>query len=200
MNFHTVNTCVPQLFRCLTEGFHHLMDLFHRHRAGVDPLHPAVRGFGCRGATVFHIQKRLCEFSEGRILQQIDHHSVDSHRPAETCRQLNEQLAAVFMELRHPLRQFFEHTVILVKPALAHCVTHTLHAGKHKADMMLGSLQKMVCGLLVKMAGLQPAEKGRSTHGALDDAILDFHIADLPRGEQRLIFFVHAHSFLSCII
>ena len=87
------------------------------------------------------------------------------------------------MELRHPLGEFLEHTVILIEPALAHGITHALHTGEHKAYIVFGSLQKVICCFLIKMAGFQPTEKGGAAHGALDNTVFNLHIANLPRGE-----------------
>jgi hypothetical protein len=47
------------------------------------------------------------------------------------------------------------------------------------------------------VAGFQPAEKGGAAHGTLDNTVFYLHIANLPRGKEGLIFFVHAHTVVS---
>ena len=197
MDFYTVDAGVAKLFRRFTKGFNHLVDFFDRHRAGIHAFNPTVRGFGSRCAAILNIEERLCELAKSGILEEVDHHAVNCHGSAKAGRQLNEQLSTILMKLGHPLGKFFEHAVILVQPALTHSIAHALHAGKHKAHIVFGSLQKVICSFLIKVAGFQPAKKRGAAHGTLDNAVFNLHIADLPRGKEGLIFFVHAHTVVS---
>ena len=87
------------------------------------------------------------------------------------------------MELGHPGGQFLEHGLVLPQPAAAHGVAHTLHAGQDQANAVLCTLEQEVCGFLIEVAGLQPAEQGSAAHGALDNAVLDLYIADFEGGK-----------------
>ena len=68
MDFYTVDAGVAKLFRRLAEGFNHLVDFFDRHRAGIHPFNPTVRGFGSGCAAILNIKERLCEFAESGVL------------------------------------------------------------------------------------------------------------------------------------
>ena len=47
------------------------------------------------------------------------------------------------------------------------------------------------CDEIFNVVRLHPAEQGRAAHGALDNAVFHFDIADLPGGEQCVVLFVH---------
>ena len=79
MNLYAVHPGITQLFRRLSESFHHFVDFLYRHRAGINAFRPAVGRLGSGGTAVFNIKERLGKFAERRILQKVDHHAVDSH-------------------------------------------------------------------------------------------------------------------------
>jgi len=88
--------------------------------------------------------------------------------------------------LGHIIGQFLEHLLILVQPMSAgdtQSVANALHAGQDQANAVLRSVEQMVSSLLIEMAGLKPAKQRRAAHGALNDAVLDLYIANLPRRE-----------------
>ena len=87
------------------------------------------------------------------------------------------------MELHHVLLQLLEHLVVLIQPLSAgdtQLVSDTLHTGQDQAHAVLCSVEQEVSGFLIEVIRLQPAEEGGAAHGALDDAVLYFHIADFP--------------------
>ena len=138
------------------------------------------------------VDKGLAHCAEGLVLQHLHHQLVDGHGAAHTGGQLDEQLGAGLMKLRQPLRQILEHLLVLVEPASAHGVADALHTRQHQTHVVLGAVQDVVGGLLIEMARLHPAEQRRAAHGGLHDTVLDLHIADLPGGKQRTVFFVHS--------
>ena len=66
-----------------------------------------------------------------------------------------------------------------------------LHAGQDQADAVLRAVKQEVCRFLIEVAGLHPAEQGCAAHGALDDAVLDLNVADLPGRKQGFILGIH---------
>ena len=87
------------------------------------------------------------------------------------------------MELRQPLGQVLEHLFVLVQPAAAHGVADTLHARENQTDAVLCTVEQEVRSFLIKVAGLQPTKQGGAAHGALDNAVFDLDIANLPRSK-----------------
>ena len=87
------------------------------------------------------------------------------------------------MEFRHPLRKIFEHLLVLIEPSSSHGVSYALHSRKHKSYAVLSTAEDVVSCFLVKMAWLEPTEKGCTSHGDLHDPVRDLNIADLPRCE-----------------
>ena len=200
VDLNTVNTGVSQLLRSLTESFDHLVDLFDGHGTGLDILGPAVRGSGSGSAGVLNVNDGGSELVEEVVLCENGHPAVDSHGTAEACCQLNEQLAAGLVVLFHVGLELLEHLVVLPQPLAAgdtEGIAHTLHTGEDKADAVLCSVEQEVSGFLIEVVGLQPAEQGGAAHGALNDAVLDLYVTDLPRGKESAVFFVHEiHPFL----
>ena len=87
------------------------------------------------------------------------------------------------MVLYHVLFELLEHSLVLIQPTAAHGITDTLHAGENKANALLSSLEQEISCLFVEMAGLKPAKQRGTAHGALDNAVLYFDIANLERSE-----------------
>ena len=117
------------------------------------------------------------------MLCQNGHPAVDGHGTSHTSGQLNEQLCPGLMELYHVFLQLLEHLVVLVQPLSAgnaQLVSDALHTGQDETDAVLGSVEQEVGRFLIEVVGLQPTEQGSAAHGALDDAVLYFHIADFP--------------------
>ena len=95
------------------------------------------------------------------------------------------------MVLDHVVGELLEHLLVLIEPSAAHGVADTLHARKHQTDAVLGAGQQEVRSFLIEVARLQPAKQRGAAHGALDNAVRDLDIANLPRSKQRAILFVH---------
>ena len=183
VDLHAVDASLAQQLRGLTERSDALLDLGSGEHLGVVALQPAVRGGGSGSGEVLHVQNGFCELVDDRILQNHLHHRRDGERTAAACCQLNEQLAAGLVEVLHVLCKFLIHSLVLVEPSVAENVTHPLHAGDNQTDIILCFLQEVVSRLLVKMVRLHPAEQGRAAHGAVGNAVFQFHIANFPRGK-----------------
>ena len=136
------------------------------------------------------------------IARMIHEKSKRANKPFVTldCGTLNEQLAAGLVVLFHVGLELLEHLVVLPQPLAAgdtEGIAHALHTGEDKADAVLCSVEQEVSGFLIEVVGLQPAEQGGAAHGALNDAVLDLYVTDLPRGKESAVFFVHEiHPFL----
>ena len=87
------------------------------------------------------------------------------------------------MKFRHPLFEVVVHLLVFVKPLTEHRVVDGLTAGKNKTDVILCDLHNEFCAVLVKMVFLHPAEKIGAAHACQNYTVLDFAVADLPRGE-----------------
>ena len=183
MDLNAVDPGLSQTLGGLTEGFHHLLDLGHGERTGLHVLGPAVGGGGGRGAAVLHVHYGAGQLVEYIVLGQHGHPAVDGHGAAHAGGQLDKQLSPGFMELYHILLQLLEHLVVLVQPLSAgdtQLVPDTLHTGQDQAHAVLRSVEQEVGRFLIEVVWLQPTEQGSAAHGALDDAVLYFHIADFP--------------------
>ena len=195
VDLNAVHAGLTQLFGGLAESLHHLPDFRHGEGTGGHILRPAVGGLGSGGADILHVHNGAGDLVEQVALGQGGHPAVDGHGAAHTGGQLNEQLCSGLVELHHVLLQFLEHLVVLVQPLSARDaqrVTDTLHAGQDQAHTVLCSVEQEVGRLLVEVVGFHPAEQRGAAHGALDKAVFDLHIADLPRGKQGIVFLVHA--------
>ena len=183
VNLNAVNAGLSQALGGLTEGHHHLLDLSHGEGTGGHVLSPAVGGGGGGGAAVLHVHNGACQLIEHVVLGQRGHPAVDGHGTAHTGGQLDEQLCPGLMELHHVLLQLFEHLVVLIQPLSAgdtQLVSDALHTGQDQAHAVLRPVEQEISGFLIEVIRLQPAEEGGAAHGALDDAVLYFHIADFP--------------------
>ena len=191
VDLNAVNTGLAQQLRGLAERIDHLVDLFHGHRTREHILLPTVRGGGGGCAAVADVDHGSGERAEELVVVQSDHPGGDGHGAAEAGGELNEQLRAGLVVLDHVVGELFEHLLVLIEPSAAHGVADTLHARKHQTDAVLGAGQQEVRSFLIKVAWLQPAKQRGAAHGALDNAVRDLDIANLPRSKQRAILFVH---------
>ena len=183
MYLNAVDPGLSQTLGGLTEGFHHLLDLGHGERTGLHVLSPAVGGGGGGGAAVLHVHYGAGQLVEYIVLGQNGHPAVDGHGAAHAGGQLDEQLCPGLVELHHVLLQLLEHLVILIQPLSAgnaQLVPDTLHAGQDETYTVLGPVEQEVCRFFIEVVWLQPTEQGSAAHGALDYAVLYFHIADFP--------------------
>ena len=183
VDLDTVNACVAQHLCGLAECLDHLVDFLNGHGTGEHILLPTVRSCRCGSAAVAYVDDGGSDLVEDGILVQDDHPGGNCHRAAEACCQLDEQLGAGLVVLYHVLFELLEHSLVLVQPAAAHGITDTLHAGENKANALLSSLEQEISCLFVEMAGLKPAKQRGTAHGALDNAVLYFDIANLERSE-----------------
>ena len=195
VDLHTVNAGIHKHLRGLAKGLDHFADLFLCQRTGLDLRIPAVGGLGGGRADILDVQNALGNGAKRLLLKHIDHQLVDRHAAAHAGGELDEELGARLMEFRHPLGKLAEHTLVLIEPVTAgnaHRVAHALHAGQHQTDVVLGAVEDVIRRFLVEVARLQPAEEGRAAHRHLHDAVFDLAVADLPRGKQGTVLFVHA--------
>ena len=195
VDLNAVNAGVAETLCGLTESFDHFLDLGYGEGTSHNILSPAVRsgGAGCSG--ILNVDDGGSQLVEKVVLCKSGHPAVDSHGAAEACCQLNEDLGTGLVELFDPGFQLLEHGVILIQPLSAgdtHGVANALHTGEDKSDAVLCAVHQEVCSLNVEMVRLQPTEEGGTTHGALDYAVFDLHITDLPGGKKGTILFVHA--------
>ena len=175
----------------LGERLHQLVDLLHGERAAHHAVRPAVRRGGRARKDVVHVEDGLAQRAEHLVLRHGHHQVVHGHRAAEARGDLDEQLRARLVEFLHVLFQLAELAGVLVQPAPAHRIADGGDARQDEAHVVLRALQKEVRGLLVKVVRLHPAEDGRAAHRAHHDAVLDLHIADLPRREECFVFLFH---------
>ena len=89
------------------------------------------------------------------------------------------------MDLIHKFLQSLKHLGILPQPLAPEGIPQRRNAGDDQADIVLGTLQEQLGSLLVKAAAgeLKLAEQGSTAHGAHDDTVFDFHVADFPGGK-----------------
>ena len=87
------------------------------------------------------------------------------------------------MILDHVVGEFLEHLLVLPEPSAAHGVADTLHARENQTDAVLCTVEQEVRSFLIKVAGLQPSKQRGAAHGALDNAVFDLDIANLPRSK-----------------
>ena len=175
----------------LCKGFDLIVYLLDGHGAGLDLVIPAVRRGRSGGGDIVKVGNGAGYLAEQRVLEQEDHGLCDGHGAAHARGELDKQLCAGLMELLHIDLQILEHLLVLIQPAAADGVLDALHAGQDQADAVLGAVEQEIRGFLIEVARLHPAEQGRAAHGALDDAVLDLHIAHLPRRKQGFILGIH---------
>ena len=183
VDLNAVDTGLTQQLCGLAERIDHLVDLFDGHRTGEHVLLPTVRGSGSGSAAVADVDDGLGKGAEHLVVVQSDHPGGNSHGAAETSGELNEQLGAGLVVLDHVVGEFLEHLLVLPEPSAAHGVADTLHARKNQTDAVLCTVEQEVRSFLIKVAGLQPSKQRGAAHGALDNAVFDFDIANLPRSK-----------------
>ena len=183
--FHTVHTCVPAELGGLGECLNDLVNLLHRHLRTLDVVCPAGFLRAGAGQLVGGVENRLEQSPRELILMQRCNQLGDCPGTAHTGGQLDEQLGARLVDLVHELLQFFEHFRILPEPLTPECVSQRCDSGDNQTNVVVGSFKKELCRFLIEMAAgkLEPAEEGSAAHRAHDDTVLDFHVADFPRGE-----------------
>ena len=191
VNFNAVDPGFLKELGGLCKGFDLIVNFLDGHGAGLDLIVPAVRRGRGGGGDIVKVGNGAGELAEHRVLEQKDHRLCDSHGAAHARGELDEQLCAGLMELLHVLLEVLEHLLVLVQPTAADSVLDALHAGQDQADAVLRAVKKEVCRFLIEVARLHPAEQGRAAHGALDDAVLDLNVADLPRRKQGFILGIH---------
>ena len=183
VDLNAVDTGLTQQLRGLAERIDHLVDLFDGHRTGEHVLLPTVRGSGSGSAAVADVDDGLGKGAEHLVVVQSDHPGGNSHGAAETSGELNEQLGAGLVVLDHVVGEFLKHLLVLPEPSAAHGVADTLHAREDQTDAVLRTVEQEVRSFLIKVAGLQPTKQRGAAHGALDNAVFDLDIANLPRSK-----------------
>ena len=183
VDLNAVNTCVLAELGCLRESLNHFLDLLDGHHSRLDRRIPSVWSLTCGSAAVLDVYEWLRDCAESLVLKHLNEHVVDSHRTSESAGELDEQLGACLVELRHPLSEILEHLLVLIEPSSAHCVSDALHAREYQTYAILSTAEDVVSCLFVEMARLEPAEQGCSAHGSLYDPVRDLYVTDLPRSE-----------------
>ena len=196
VNLNAVNACIHKLFGGLCECIDLIVNLFNGHGTGFYLVVPAVRSSRSRCGDIVKVCYGACKLTEQGVLKKGYHGLCDSHGASHAGCELDKELGAGFVELLHVNGKILEHLVILVQPAAKDRILDALHAGQDKADAVLSAVKQEISRLLIKMAGLHPAEQGCTAHRALDDAVGNLDIADLPGGKQGFILRVHCVSFL----
>ena len=120
-----------------------------------------------------------------------DEGSGDSPRTAHTGGNLNKELCAVFMYLVHELFKLIELLLTLPKPFAEISITYGSDSGDDKTDIVLCLFNKESGSLFIEMVGLHPSEQRCTAHGAENDSVLDFNIANLPWGKQCFVLRIH---------
>ena len=183
MHLNAVHACILTQLCGFGKGLDNLMDLLYRD-LGADDIVCPTRGLGAgAGKLVAGIQHRLDQRT-GQLVFVQGSHQV-SNRPGAThaCGQLNEQLGTRLMDFLHKFLKILKHLGVLPQILAPEGIAHGCDAGDDQTHVVVGSLQKQLGGLLVKMAAcqLKPTEQRRAAHGAHDNAVFDFDVADLPR-------------------
>ena len=191
VNLNAIDTGIHELLGGLGKGFDLILNLLDGHRAGLDLIVPAVRGSGSGGSDVIEVGDGGGELAEQRVLKQHYHGLGDCHGTTHTGGELNEQLCSGLVELLHVDLQILEHLVVLIQPAAADSVLDALHSGKNEAYAVLSAVEQEICGFLVKMTRLHPAEEGSAAHGTLHDAVRNLDLAYFPRGKQGIVLGIH---------
>ena len=107
------------------------------------------------------------------------------------------------MNLVHKLLEVLKHLGVLPQPLAPEGVAQRGDAGDDQTHVVLGTLQEEGRRLLIKLTAgeLKLAEERSAAHGTEDDAVFDFHVADLPRGEQGFVLRVDGlHGEISFLI
>ena len=191
VDLNAIDTGIHELLCGLCKCVDLVVDLLYGHRAGLDLLVPAVGGRRSGSGYVVKVCDRACDLAEKRVFKQHYHGFCDSHGAAHTCGQLDKQLRAGLVELLHVNFKILEHLVVLIQPATENGILDALHAGQDETHTVLRTVEQEICGLLVEVARLHPAEQRCAAHRALDDAVGDLHIADLPGREQGIVLLIH---------
>ena len=199
VDLHAVDAGVLQELCGLGKRVDHLLNFRLRHLAGRHLVRPAVRRRAGRGCDLVEIHERLGDGAQRLVGVELFHHLRDGKAAAEAGRQLDEQLRARLMELRHPFGQIVIHLFVLVQPLAVHRVIDRLTAGQDKTSVVFCYLENEARAVFVKMVDLHPAKQVRAAHARQNDAVFDLYLTDLPRRQQRLIhFFQSALSFFIC--
>jgi len=186
---HAVHPCVAAELSGLGEGLDDLVDLLHRHLGAFNIGSPAG-GLGAgTGQFVAGVNDGLDQGAGELVLVQGAHQLGDGPGAAHTCGQLDEELGAGLVDLLHKDTEIVEHLLVLPEPLAPEGVAEGGNAGDDQANVVLCALEEEFCGFPVKLAAgeLEPAEEGSAPHGTEDNAVFDFHIADLPRGKESII-------------
>ena len=191
VNLNAVNACIHKLFGGLCECIDLIVNLFNGHGTGFYLVVPAVRSSRSRCGDIVKVCYGACNLTEQGVLKKGYHGLCDSHGAAHTCGQLDKQLRAGLVELLHVNFKILEHLVVLIQPATENGILDALHAGQDETHTVLRTVEQEICGLLVEVARLHPAEQRCAAHRALDDAVGDLHIADLPGREQGIVLLIH---------
>ena len=193
MDFHAVHACIAAELRRLGKGLDDLVDLMDRHLGALNIGGPTGRLGAGRSQLMGGIEDGLHNGAGKLILMEGANQLRNGPAAAHTCRQLHEELGTRLMDLLHKDLQLVEHLGILPQPLAPEGITQGRNAGDDETHVVLGTLQKEVCRLLIEVAAtqLEPAEQGRAAHGTHDNAVFDLHVAHLPRGKQRLVFLIY---------
>ena len=194
VDLDAVDARVLQELGALGKRVDEFLDLRLRHLARRDLVRPAVGRRAGRGRDLIEIHERLGDGAQRLVRVELFHHLRDGEAPAEARRQLDEQLRARLVELRHPFGQILVHLLVLVQPLAVHRVIDRLTAGQDETGVVLCRLENEARAVLVKMVDLHPAEQVGAAHAGEHDAVFDLHLADLPRREQRLVAFLQNDS------
>ena len=197
VNFNTVNTGIHESLRGLCESVDLVVDLLNGHGTGLDFVVPAVRSCGSGSGDVVKVGNGACDLTEQGVLEQGDHGLGDSHGTTHAGCELNKQLGTGLVELLHVNGKVLEQLVVLIQPLTAgdaQRIADALHTGQDQAHAVLRAVEQEVCGLLIEVVRLHPAEQRGAAHGTLDDAVGYFYVTDLPRCKQGIVLGIH--SFL----
>ena len=196
VHFHAVYTGILAQLGGFGKGLDDLVDLLHRD-LGADDVGCPTGGLGAgRGQFVRGVQNGLHDGTGDLIFVQRANQLGDGPGTSHAGGQLDEQLGTGFVDLLHEFLQILEHLGVLPQPFAPEGIPQRGDAGDDQTHVVVGPLQKQLCGLFVEFTAgqLKPAEQGSAAHGAHDDTVFDFYIAHLPRGEKGFIFCVHSAS------
>ena len=191
VHFDAVHARFLAHFRGLSVGVDDVLDLLFGESAAGDVLRPSGRQFARRRADVGRVEDGLHECAHHLVFDGQRKEIAQRKGTPEPGSELHEEFGARLVDLLHIRFELFESALRLVEPLSADEVPQRRDAGDDETDIVFRAFEEEIRRVLVEVMRLHPAEQRRSAHGTQHDAVFDLHIADLPRGEQGLISFVH---------
>ena len=194
MNLNAVHARLLQKRGTFCKGFHKFVYFGHGHLPRGDFIRPAVGRRAGGGGYFVQIHKRLAHKTQEPVCVKRFHHFAHGEGAPEPRGELDKELCAGGVQLRHPFLQIAVHFFVFVQPLPEHRVIYRLAPGHNEPRAVFGDFKDKFRPGGIKVIVFHPAEKVCPAHACQHKTVFDLAFADLPRREQRFKSFFHAQK------